>query len=144
MRRTNAIAAVGKVNIPAPLSKEFALLALMLVATLWVGYVFAQEALLNHGLNAKAADLRRQNATIAAQNVAYQRDLAVGSTGSAADEDARAHGYARNDERVYVVNRPAATASAATAKPAEPVARVSGSVGRSDSLWRWLGNLWHR
>ena len=142
MRRTNATAAVGKVNIPAPLSKEFALLALMLVATLWVGYVFAQEALLNHGLNAKAADLRRQNATIAAQNVAYQRDLAVGSTGSAADEDARAHGYARSDERVYVVNR--AAANAATAKPAEPVARVSRTVGRSDSFWRWLGNLWHR
>ena len=142
MRRTNAIAAVGKVNIPAPLSKEFALLALMLVATLWVGYVFAQEALLNHGLSAKAADLRRQNATIAAQNVAYQRDLAVGSTGSAADEDARAHGYARSDERVYVVNR--AAANAATAKPAEPVARVSRTVGRSDSFWRWLGNLWHR
>jgi len=107
MRRINTTSRVGKVNTPAPLSKQFVLLALLLVAAVWVAYAFAQEVILNHQLNAQAADLRRQNATVAAQNDGYRRDLLASSVGATAGEDARVHGYARSDERVYVVGAPA-------------------------------------
>ncbi len=145
MRRINTISRVGKVNLPTPLSKEIALLALLLLAAVWVAYAFAQEALLNHQLSTQAADLRQQNATVAAQNEGYRRDLLASSAGSTADEDARAHGYARSDERIYIVGRPAPSA----APPAQPggKARVSGAVrqgGVWESLGRWIANFWHR
>lgn len=132
--------------MPAPFSKEFALLALLLVAVVWVGYSFAQEVLLNHRLNAEAADLRQQNQAIAAANTGYRQDLLASSAGAAADEDARQHGYARNDERVYVVGRPAPTATpAATAKINDG---SNGVTGRPTGLWESLGrliaNFWHR
>lgn len=141
MRRINTTSRVGKVNTPAPLSRQFVLLALLLVAAVWVAYAFAQEVILNHQLNAQAADLRRQNATVAAQNDGYRRDLLASSIGATAGEDARAHGYARSDERVYVVGGP--SPSAAT----PPAARVKVSVeGRGfwESLGRWIANFWHR
>jgi cell division protein FtsB len=141
MRRINTTSRVGKVNTPAPRSRQFVLLALLLVAAVWVAYAFAQEVILNHQLNAQAADLRRQNATVAAQNDGYRRDLLASSVGAAAGEDARAHGYARSDERVYVVGGPAP--SAATPPPARVKVRVEGR-GFWESLGRWIANFWHR
>ena len=141
MRRITTVTKVGKVNMPAPFSKEFALLVMLLAAVLWVGYAFAQEVLLNHGLNAQAADLRQQNATIAAQNQAYRRDLVASSAGAAADEDARAHGYARGDERIYVVGKPAlADSKSGTVK----VSIGGQSSGPWQSLGRWIANFFHR
>jgi hypothetical protein len=141
MRRINTESRVGKVNTPAPLSKQVALLALLLAVAVWVAYAFAQEVFLNHQLNAQAADLRRQNAVVAAQNDGYRRDLFASSAGTTAGEDARAHGYARSDERVYVVGGPAA--GAATPPPAR--AKVSlGGPGFWESLGRWIANFWHR
>ena len=145
MRRINTISRVRKVNMPAPLSKEFALLGLLLLAAVWVAYAFAQEALLNHQLSTQAADLRQQNATVAAQNEGYRRDILASSAGATADEDARAHGYARTDERIYIVGRPPPSA----APPAQPggKAKVSGAV-RQAGVWesarRWIANFWHR
>src|SRR6202011_5039401 len=139
MRRINTTARVGKVNMPAPFSKQFVLLALLLVAAVWVAYAFAQEVLLNHQLNAQAADLRRQNATVAAQNDGYRRDLLASAAGAAAGEDARAHGYARSDERVYVVGGPAP--SAVNPQPAPAKVSVQGR-GFWESLGRWIANFW--
>ena len=141
MRRINTTTRVGKVNTPAPLSKQFVLLALLLVAAVWVAYAFAQEVLLNHQLNAQAADLRRQNATVAAQNDGYRRDLLASSAGATAAEDARAHGYARSDERVYIVGGPAS--GTATGLPARAKVSVEGR-GFWESLGRWIANFWHR
>jgi len=84
MRRINTPSRVGKVNTPAPLSKQLVLLALLLAVAIWVAYAFAQEVLLNHQLNAQAADLRRQNAMVAAQNDGYRRDLLASSAGTVA------------------------------------------------------------
>ena len=91
MRRIHTTTRVGKVNTPTPLSKPFLLLALLLAVAVWVAVAFAQEVLLNHQLNAQAVDLRRQNATVAAQNDGYRRDLLASSAGATAAEDARAH-----------------------------------------------------
>ncbi|MDQ6692377.1 MAG: hypothetical protein M3Z13_06375 [Candidatus Dormibacteraeota bacterium] len=123
MRRITTTSTVGKVNVPTPLSKEFALLAVLLAAVAWVGYAFAQEVFLNHRLNAQAAGLRQQNSIIATQNEGYRRDLMASAAGAAADEDARQHGYARSDERVYVVGRP----------PAHPVA-IDGALAPTTNL----------
>ena len=141
MRRINTSSQVGKVNTPAPLSKQFVLLAVLLAVTIWVGYAFSQEVLLNHQLNAQAADLRRQNSLVAAQNDGYRRDLLASSAGNAAGEDARAHGYARSDERVYVVGGPAQ--AAATPPPLRAKVSVEGQ-GFWESLGRWIANFWHR
>jgi cell division protein FtsB len=143
MRRITTATRVGKVNMPAPLSKEFALLALLLAAVLWVGYAFAQEVFLNHQLNAQAADLRQQNASIAKQNDGYRRDILASSAGAAADEDARAHGYARSDERVYVVGGPAPGATGAVTTPVGVRVSVDGR-GLWESLGRWIADFWHR
>jgi cell division protein FtsB len=141
MRRIHTTSRVGKVNTPAPLSKQFALLALLLAVAVWVAIAFAQEVLLNHQLNAQAADLRRQNAVVAAQNDGYRRDLLASSAGATAGEDARAHGYARSDERVYVVGGPAP--GAPTAASARAKVSVEGR-GFWESLGRWIANFWHR
>ena len=125
----------------APFSMQFVLLALLLAAAVWVAYAFAQEVLLNHQLNAQAADLRKQNATVAGQNDGYRRDLLVSGAGATADEDARAHGYARSEERVYVVAGPAPRA--ATPAPATAKVTVEGR-GFWESLGRWIANFWHR
>ena len=89
--------------MPAPLSKEVALLALLLVVAVWVGYAFAQEMLLNHRLNAQAAELRQQNAATAAANNGYRRDVQSITSGAANEEEARLSGYARASERLYLV-----------------------------------------
>jgi hypothetical protein len=141
MRRINTATRVGKVNKPAPFSKQLVLLALLLAVAVWVAIAFAQEVLLNHQLNAQAADLRRQNATVAAQNDGYRRDLLASSAGATAGEDARAHGYARSDERVYVVGGPAP--GVATGPPVRAKVSVEGR-GFWESIGRWIANFWHR
>ena len=142
MRRINAKTRIGKVNMPAPFSKEFALLVLLAAAATWVAVAFGQEVLLTHQLNAQAAEMRQQNAGIALANQGYRKDLQLSSAGATVDEDARAHGYARNDERVYVVSGPSA---AATASAPRPTVKVEGQrLGVWEQLGRWVGNLWHR
>lgn len=162
MRRITITSTVGKVNIPAPLSKEFALLAALLIAVAWVGYAFAQEVFLNHRLNAQAAELRQRNAITAAQNDGYRRDLLASTAGAAADEDARQHGYARPDERIYVVGKPSTRGAAeatsgamtagASANGGGTKKKISAKVtiertdahGWAQSLKGWFSNFWHR
>jgi hypothetical protein len=141
MRRINTTTRVGKVNKSVPFSKQLVLLALLLAVAVWVAYAFAQEAFLNHLLNAQAADLRRQNAVVAVQNEGYRRDLLASAAGAAAGEDARAHGYARSDERVYVVGGPAP--SAANPPPTRAKVSIEGR-GVWELLGRWIANFWHR
>ena len=140
MRRITTGTRVERVSLPTPLSKQVALLALLLAVAIWVAYAFAQEMLLNHQLNAQAADLRRQNAVVAAQNQGYRRNLLASSAGTTAGEDARVHGYARGDERVYVVG--VAAPGAATSPPARAKVTVEGK-GFGDSVGRWLAGFLH-
>ena len=144
MRRIKATASVGKVNMPTPLAREFFALVGLLAVAVWVAYSFAEEAYLNHQLHQQVADLQHRNAAITAQNAAYRRDLASASAPSATDEVARQYGYARPDEKVFVV-------SSATPTPApSPVparAKVTVNEGSGDPLgfvWRWIAELWHR
>ena len=106
----------------------------------WITYGFAQEALLSQGLDRQASGLRERNAALAAQNVAYEKDIAVMDSGAGAEEEARLHGYAKSDEKVYLVSRPQPAATPAQ----RPVVRVESAPNPLDSFRRWLANLWHR
>lgn len=132
--------------MPAPFSKEFALLLVLVVAAVWVAVAFAQEVLFTQQLNAQAAALRRQNATIASANDGYRRDLTASTTGATASEDARQHGYARPDEKVYVVGGPAPAATPVVAQPAPKTKTDAGA--RVNGPWQWLGrwiaDFWQR
>lgn len=138
--------------MPAPLSREFALLAVLLAIGLWVAYSFAQEAYLNHRLGQEAADLKRANQTLAAQNDGYRRDIGASKAGAAAEEEARLNGYARPEEHVYVVNRPVGEASPPGTQKAGPQngsrrdakAVSGGEHGILETIGRWIGNYWPR
>ncbi len=72
----------------------------------WAGVAFAQEAYLSHKLGQQVADIRRQNAQIAAQNAGYKKDVQALTTGTADEEEARISGYARPNEKLYLVTVP--------------------------------------
>jgi len=130
--------------MPAPLSREFAFLAVLLAIGLWVAYAFAQEAYLNHRLGQQAADLRQANQMLVTQNEGYRRDIGASTAGAAAEEEARLNGYARPEEHVYVVNRPVADAGPVTAQ--KPVVKVGtpAAHGFLESIGRLIANFWHR
>ncbi|HYM67633.1 MAG TPA: hypothetical protein VEW68_10095 [Patescibacteria group bacterium] len=73
------------------------------IAVIWAAIAFVQEAALSHKLSQQAAALRDQNAVIAAQNRAYSKDVQGITSGTADEEEARQNGYARPNERLYLV-----------------------------------------
>jgi cell division protein FtsB len=106
----------------------------------WIIGSFAQETLLSQGLARQADALRERNSALAAQNAAYERDIEVMSSGAGAEEEARLNGYAKSDEKVYLVSRPQTTAAASP----KPVVKVESNPNPWDQFRRWLANLWHR
>ena len=82
----------------------------MLALCTWALYSLAQESYLDHQLSSQAGKLAHQNDELSAQNDGYRRDIAALQTGAAAEEDARLNGYARSDEKVYLIG-PAPTPS---------------------------------
>jgi cell division protein FtsB len=91
-----------RLPITRPTKALFGLL-LLLALCVWASSSLVQEAYLQHQLSAQAAQIARQNQATAAQNQSYQRDILALETGAAAEEDARLNGYARSDEKVYVI-----------------------------------------
>jgi cell division protein FtsB len=79
---------------------------LFVIAAGWALYGYAQEALVGHRLATQVADLRHQNAVIAAQNDGYRKDIQGITTGTADEEEARLNGYSKPNERVYLVTAP--------------------------------------
>jgi cell division protein FtsB len=76
------------------------------VVLVWAGIAFVQEAYVSHHLSQQVGDLRRQNAEIAAQNAGYKKDVKALSSGTADEEEARQSGYAKPNERLYLVTTP--------------------------------------
>lgn len=139
MRRSKAVSAFGQVNTPTPLTRRFLLYAALAAVSLWIAWSTAQEWYLGQQLQSRAAALREQNAQIAAQNEAYQRDIAAEGTPQAAQEEARAYGYAQPDEKVYVIKQ----SPAASAAPVAPASARSAGPGHSEggfaqTFWRWI------
>lgn len=123
-----------------PISRqELLLLVLLSGIGLWMLWSFGQEVALSHRLGAQAALLRQQNAALATENEGYKQDIAAIQSGGGAEEEARLNGYARNDEKLYLIGAPPAAA-----RPAKPAAKVDESGGDAwQSLWRWLTDNWH-
>jgi cell division protein FtsB len=115
-------------------SEIFAFIVLVCAAA-WISYAFAQQAYLDHRLLEEESNLRQQNAELRAQNESYNKDIGAVVSGDAAEESARRGGYARPNEKIFVVSQPSPDAV-----PAKPVTR--GDDGQGD-LWtaitRWLG-----
>jgi len=106
MRHTTSAPATGESRTRRFGARHAFYALIIAIVVLWGGAAFAQEAYLSHKLNQQAADLRSQNAVLAAQNQAYHKDVNGLSSGSASEEQARINGYARPNEHVYVITVP--------------------------------------
>jgi cell division protein FtsB len=106
MRHSKAIVAAGTVRTSALGMRHALLLAAIVAAAIWAGLAYAQEAYIGHKLSQQAADMRRQNAVLAAQNQGYHKDVQALTSGAANEEEARLNGYAKPQERLYLVTAP--------------------------------------
>jgi cell division protein FtsB len=106
MRNSKVLVAAGSVRTGGVTMRHLVMLAVFAVVALWIGWAFVQEGYLSHKLSQQSADLRRQNAALAAQNVGYKKDVQAITSGSANEEEARLNGYAKPDEKTYLVTTP--------------------------------------
>jgi cell division protein FtsB len=121
MRHSKAIVAAGNLRTGALGFRRTILLVLLLIVAAWIGVAFAQEAYLSHKLSQQVGDLRKQNALLAVQNQGYHKDVQAITNGTANEEEARLNGYARPQERVYLVTTPPSpTPTPASPTPATP------------------------
>jgi len=82
------------------------LIVVFAVIAAWALVGYAQEAYVGHRLAQQVADLRNQNAVIAAQNDGYRRDVQAIDNGSADEEEARLNGYTKPGEKVFLITDP--------------------------------------
>ena len=93
----------GNVRTNAFGVRQIVIVAAVGAGLIWGGVAFAQEAYISHRLNQQVADLRRQNADIAAQNAGYRKYVHALQSGTADEEEARLSGYAKASEKLYLV-----------------------------------------
>lgn len=117
MRQSKALTAVGTVRTNSFGVRQAVVLVVGAVIFVWAGIAFAQEAYLGHRLSQQVSDLRRQNADIAAQNAGYKKDVQGLTSGSADEEEARLNGYAKPNEKTYLVTTPPSPSPAPSARP---------------------------
>ena len=103
MRYNRVIVASGTLRTRAFGTRQALVVAAVLGALVWAGVAFAQEAYIGHRLSQQVADLRHQNTVLAAQNQGYKKDVQAITSGTASEEEARLNGYARPQERLYLV-----------------------------------------
>ena len=120
------------------LSREMLLLVGLSVVALWIVWAFAQELYLSHELSRQAADVRRQNAALQVANEGYRRDIAAVSSGAAAEEEARLNGYARSDEKLYLISAPAPAAASRAPGAGAGRAQAEAPSNPLQRAWEWL------
>jgi cell division protein FtsB len=133
MRPRRASASNGIVNQRVRLSHQTLLLGAVGVAALWMVGSFLQEVSLNQSLSRQAAALRSQNAALQQTNDGYRRDISAISSGTASEEEARKDGYARKDEKLYIVAAPSPQAAQPAARPGNH--KAAGSSNPLVALW---------
>ena len=112
MRQSRALIPPGTVRPATTFGMRRVVVVLVGVAVLgWGGIAFAQEAYLGHKLSEQVSDLRRHNAQIASQNSGYRKDVQALSNGTGNEEEARLNGFARQNEKTYLVTSPAPSAA---------------------------------
>jgi cell division protein FtsB len=117
MRQSKALTAAGTVHVRSLGVRQLIVLVVAGIAFVWGGIAFAQEAYLSHKLAEQVADLRRQNAEIAAQNAGYKKDVQGLTNGTANEEEARLNGYARPNEKTYLVTTQPSPSPSPSASP---------------------------
>jgi cell division protein FtsB len=103
MRYSKVIVASGTVRTNALGLRHAVFIAVAGAVFIWAGVAFAQEAYIGHKLSQQVSDLRKQNTVLAAQNQGYHKDVQAITSGAANEEEARLNGYARPNERLYLV-----------------------------------------
>jgi|SRR5215472_4615289 len=132
MRSSNVVTGAGRLRLP---SRHLLVLLALAALAGWALYSFVQESYLSYQLSSQAGRLRQQNQALAAQNDGYRRDTLALQSGAGAEEDARLNGYAKGDEKVYLVGPPPSPAPAAhSGHGARRAAATSG-------FWSWFLGL---
>jgi cell division protein FtsB len=132
MRHRRASASNGILDQRVRLSHQTFLLAAMAMIGLWMVGSLVQEVSLNQSLSRQSTDLRDRNAALRTTNDQYRKDIAAVSSGSAAEEEARMDGYARSDEKIYVITTPPPATPAPAAAKRRPA--PTSSSGPFDAL----------
>ncbi|HEY0832106.1 MAG TPA: septum formation initiator family protein [Candidatus Dormibacteraeota bacterium] len=117
MRHSKALTVAGSVRTRSFGLRSMVLLVVAGIVVVWVGAAFVQEAYLSHKLSQQVSDLRHQNAQIAAQNAGYQKDVQALTSGTADEEEARLNGYAKPNEKLYLVTTPPSPSPSPRASP---------------------------
>jgi cell division protein FtsB len=117
MRQNKALTAVGSVRSHSFGVRQLVVLLVVGAALVWGGIAFAEEAYLSHKLSQQVADLKKQNADIAAQNAGYKKDVQGLTSGTANEEEARLNGYARPNEKTYLVTTQPSPSPSPTPRP---------------------------
>ena len=120
-----------------PRSTELIVLVLLAALAVWLVVSFGQEIYLNHRLSAQASAMVQQNQALQSENAGYRKDISAVASGASAEEDSRINGYARSDEKVYMVGAPPAP----TQPPAQPKVSSSGA-SPFDAFSRWVQSHW--
>ena len=115
MRYSKVIVFTGSVRASAFGVRHAVLFAVVAFALVWAGVAFAQEAYVGHKLSQQVAALRHQNTVLAAQNQGYRKDVQAMTSGAANEEESRLNGYAKPQERLFLVT---VTPSASPSPPA--------------------------
>ncbi len=137
MRQRTASVSNGRFNRRLPLAHEWVAVVAIALAVLWILLSFAQELRFTNGLKHQASDLSSQNAVLQKQNESYRRDIAASNSGAAAEEEARQNGYARPDERQFVVGQPPRPLPPPLATRAQPRGQTP-APSPVQRFWSWL------
>src|SRR5437868_15242334 len=106
MTHSRALTVAGSVRTNSFGVRQIVIAAAIGIALAWGGVAFAQEAYVSHRLSQQVSDLRKQNADITAQNAGYRKDVHALQSGTADEEEARLNGYAKPNEKLYLVTTP--------------------------------------
>ncbi|HEX9099153.1 MAG TPA: hypothetical protein VF956_06665 [Candidatus Dormibacteraeota bacterium] len=117
MRNSKVLVAAGSVRTGGLSMRHVITSAVFLVVAIWAGYAFAQEAYVSHKLLQQSADIRHQNAVLAAQNQGYRKDVQAITSGAANEEEARLNGYSKPNERTFLVTTPPSPSPTPPASP---------------------------
>lgn len=111
MRQSKPLVVAGSVRTTSFGVRHVVIAIAACVALAWAGVAFAQEAYLSHRLSQQVSDLRKQNTQIAAQNAGYKKDVQALTNGGADEEEARLNGFAKPNEKTYLVAPPSPSPS---------------------------------
>jgi len=117
MRQSRALTVAGSVRTNYFGVRKTVVGLAAAAALVWAGSAFAQEAYIGHKLSQQVSDLRKQNTGIAAQNAGYRKDVQGLTNGTADEEEARLNGYAKPNEKTYLVTTPPSPSPNASPHP---------------------------